>query len=695
VGERTVRRLAWGIGLSCVAMVVASIVLLLVDRSSLNLSQSADVGDLVPALTFATVGVLIASRRPENVIGWLLLTLATIAAVSALSTQIAIRGWVMGASAEPWAQWSAWLHNWVVNLALGLVAVVLMLFPTGTFLSRRWRWAAWIGEALWFVVVVASALQPGLIHLGSGIRYGSPLGIAVLRGFDQSPVWLLILILLVLGIASLFLRARRSTGDERQQIKWLGYAVGVPIGVAILAVAVSFVNVAVAGWMFAFGINVGLTVGLPAAIAVAVLRYGLYEIDVVINKTIVYFLLAAVITLIYVGIVVGIGALIGSRGSTGLSLVAAAVVAVAFQPLRERSRRLANRLVYGKRATPYEVLSAFAERMASTYSVDDVLPRTARMVAQGTGAVRADVWLRIGRDLRAAGSWPDAPRVERLPLAGGEAVEVPRATEIVPVRHQGELLGAVSLEKAPGDHVTPTEEKLLADVASQAGLVLRNVGLIEELRASRQRLVTAQDEERRRLERNIHDGAQQQLVALSVKANLARQITARDPAKTEEMLEQLQAEAQDALENLRDLARGIYPPLLADKGLAAALDSQARRSAIPVTVQGDGIGRFSQAIEAAVYFSVLEGLQNVSKYAGASQAVVRVSRVDDLLGFEVTDDGVGFDADRTTYGTGLQGIADRLAALDGTLEVRSELGRGTTLIGRVPVVGGDAGTPAG
>jgi len=202
-------------------------------------------------------------------------------------------------------------------------------------------------------------------------------------------------------------------------------------------------------------------------------------------------------------------------------------------------------------------------------------------------------------------------------------------------------------------------------------------------------LVTAQDAERRRLERNIHDGAQQQLVALAVKANLARTMASRDPVKTEEMLEQLGAEAQDALDNLRDLARGIYPPLLADKGLAAALESQARRSPVPVTIDPDGVGRYPQDAEAAVYFSVLEGLQNVAKYSGASHAVVRLSQDDGMLRFEVSDDGTGFDADHLTYGTGLQGIADRLAALDGSIEIRSAPGAGTTLIGRLPARSGD------
>ena len=185
--------------------------------------------------------------------------------------------------------------------------------------------------------------------------------------------------------------------------------------------------------------------------------------------------------------------------------------------------------------------------------------------------------------------------------------------------HQGERLGALSVTMPPSDPMDPARHKLVEDLAAQAGLVLRNVRLIEELRASRQRLVAAQDEERRRLERNLHDGAQQQLVALSVQLKLARSMLDRDATKTGVILDGLQATAGDALEDLRDLARGIYPPLLADKGLPTALEAQARKAAVPTTVNADGVARYSQDVEATVYFCVLEALNNVAKYADASK----------------------------------------------------------------------------
>jgi signal transduction histidine kinase len=253
------------------------------------------------------------------------------------------------------------------------------------------------------------------------------------------------------------------------------------------------------------------------------------------------------------------------------------------------------------------------------------------------------------------------------------------------VVHQGGLLGAISVAMPKDEPLRPAGAQLVADVASQAGLVLANAGLIEDLRASRQRLVTAQDETRRRLERNIHDGAQQDLVALGIKLRLSGMTVAEDPAQAEQIFGELQADAAGALANLRDLARGIYPPLLADLGLAAALGAQTGKSPLPVTVEADGIGRLPQDTEAAVYFCCLEALQNTAKYAHASTARICVQAQNGTLRFTVSDDGAGYDTRHTPMGSGLRNMADRLAALGGQLEVRSAPSQGTTIAGHLPV----------
>ena len=487
-----------------------------------------------------------------------------------------------------------------------------------------------------------------------------------------------VLLMFGLGLvsaASLLIRLRRASGDERQQIKWFAFAGGILVIVVILASPLFHIGDRFQ--VLAFPL-------IPIASAVAILKYHLYDLDLVVKKTLVFALLGAFITLVYGVIVGGAGALVGSGSNTPLSFVAAAVLAIAFQPVRERARRVADRLVYGKRATPYEVLAEFSERVSDTYAADDVLPRMAEVMGGGTGADLATIWLRVGNELRAEASWPSDVRSGSMPMNGDDLPAFPDGDHAVEVRHRGELLGALSARMPPSDPMNPSKDKLMADLASQAGIVVRNVRLIAELRDSRQRLVAAQDEERRKLERNLHDGAQQQLVALAVKVNLVDRMVDTDRSKGHEMLADIKTELGEALEDLRDLARGIYPPLLADKGLAVALEAQARKSSVPVSVEADRIGRWPQDIEAAMYFCCLETLQNIAKYAEASAAIIRLTNGAGTLMFEVTDDGRGFDPASTGYGTGLQGMADRLDALGGSLEVRSAPGQGTTVVGRVP-----------
>jgi signal transduction histidine kinase len=305
------------------------------------------------------------------------------------------------------------------------------------------------------------------------------------------------------------------------------------------------------------------------------------------------------------------------------------------------------------------------------------------------------VWLHVGDELRVAATWPSGGRhAERTRITDGELPELPAVDVAYPVHHQGELLGALSVTKPPDEPLTPSDRALIADLAGQAGLVLRNVRLAEDLRArledlkaAQGRLVHAQDEERRKLERNIHDGAQQQLVALAVQLRMADMLVGRDDERAHGVLGDLQTDVAGALEDLRDLARGIYPPLLADKGLPAALEAQARKAAVPTTLRAEGIGRFSQDVEATVYFSCLEALQNVAKYADANAASITLRADDGSLEFVVADDGRGFDPGSTGYGTGLQGISDRIAATGGMVEITSEPGVGTSLIGRIPVNG--------
>jgi signal transduction histidine kinase len=384
---------------------------------------------------------------------------------------------------------------------------------------------------------------------------------------------------------------------------------------------------------------------------------------------------------------------VGDRGGPILTVAAAVAIAVLFQPARHRAQLLANRVVYGERATPYQVLADFAQDMAGLLDFDVVLHRMAAVLARAVGATRVEVWTRIGQQLHQRITWPPGSAPPAA-VAFTDDARLPEfeATRTASVRHGDELLGALTVHKPRTEPMSAAEDKLLQHLASQAGLVLRNVRLtdelkatIDDLRASRRRLVQAQDSERQRLERNLHDGAQQQLIALAMTLSLLEG-AAEDPDEVKELTGQMRSGLQAALEDLRTLARGIYPPLLADQGLTAALHAQATRVPVPVSIEADGIRRYPRDAEAAVYFCALEALQNVAKYAHASQVTITLSCPDDCqLTFTITDDGTGFDTTTATQGTGQQGMADRLAALGGTLHLHSQPGVGTTVTGRLPV----------
>jgi signal transduction histidine kinase len=680
----TARRVAWSVGVCSIALLLAALILYLIDRSQIALTESVGLWGVFTGIDIALnipvplLGILIASRRPRNPIGWIYLGASFALGVVIFGQLYAIHVLLVDPGALPGGHVMAWISVLFLPVAICLLPFLFLLFPTGHLPSRRWRPVAWLSAAVLICLTVGSGIFAAQIwsnpFVGSEeATTGSQPRVVVAVFFAAALTYP---VTLLLSFASVVARFRRSTGEERLQLKWF-----------VAAAAVVAVSISLGFFSEAVAASVAASVSLlfmDIAIALAVLKYRLYDIDVLIGKTIVYGVLAAFITAVYVVLVVVIGAFIGV--TEGLSLLATAIVAVAFQPIRQRAQRVANRLVYGERATPYEVLSEFSEHVGEAYAGEDILLRMARLLAEGTGASTAIVWLRIGSDIRPAAMWPSngGPPAPRH-LDDDQVPEIDEASVSVPVRHHGELLGVLTLVKPPNEALSPVELKLMTDLAAQAGLVLRNSRLIEDLRASRQRLVTAQDEERRRLERNLHDGAQQQLVALAVKARLASALVGKEPAQELEMLGDLQEGLGDALETLRDLARGIYPPLLADKGLASALEAQSRKAAMPVRVETDGIGRYSQEFEAAVYFCVLEALQNASKYADASDVAVRLWQENGDLLFSVADDGRGFDQATTPLGTGLQNITDRLAALGGTLDIRSRPGGGTIVSGRIPV----------
>ncbi len=706
-------RLAWGLATFGITLGVGAAALAVANSASIHSLQAANPLEIVMSLTFAFVGGLIASQRPRNPVGWLFLFMAIVMGAGGVAAQYS-RLAAITHPGLPGAQWALWWSVWSEQLVYpaGGATMTLLLIPDGRLPSSRWRAVIPVALIVTIVLTLLGALGSSPLQgPDNQPQLPNPVAVKSLVALSQGPigyVWALALVVLLIAAAAPFVRLRRARGEEREQLKWIAYVVVFTVLATLVVAVTSLVapQAAVAtnaGWLI---VNLlGFAVALPVAIGIAVLKYRLYDIDIIISRTIVYGALAVFITAVYVGIAVGVGALVGGGGkpNLALSILATAIVAIGFQPVRERTQKVANRLVYGKRATPYEVLSDFSGRVADTYAADEVLPRMARVLKEGTGAASATVWLRGTADLRPAATFPEGMAAQQsLPMQNGSLPALSGATRAVEVRHQGELLGALSVSKRRGEALTPVEEKLVDDLAHQAGLVLKNVGLsadlrarLDELRASRQRLVQAQDLERRRLERNLHDGAQQHLVALKVKLGLAEVLLGRDPAKAAAIVSQLKDDADEALETLRDLARGIYPPLLADKGLVVALESQARKSTMPVSVEAEGVERYAQDVEATVYFCVLEALQNVQKYAGASRVVVVIHGDDRELTFDVDDDGNGFDTSSVKQGAGLVNMHDRLDALGGAVEVTSRPGEGTHIRGVVPTMGKDRPGSAG
>ena len=553
----------------------------------------------------------------------------------------------------------------------------VLFFPDGRLPSARWRYAVWAVVALTAFTALAGIADPTPIQSAGLPPVHNPTGLALFRGLQSGPLgWVPFfgaIAIVLSAVVSLVVRLRRARGEERQQVRWVVYALGVATVLNILLSLSSLVIPAspegrvVGNVVSNVLVVLGFGVALPAAIGVAILKYRLYDIDVVINRTVVFGALAVFITAVYVGIVVGAGSLVGSQGqpNLALSILATAVVAVAFQPMRARVQRFANRLVYGKRATPYEVMADFAERMSETLAPEEVLPRMAEAAARGVGAEAARVSVNFPNGNQRAVWWPE---------------ESPGASlgHRIPVTYRDELVGEIGVARASGSPVTASEGKLVSDLAAQAGLVLHNVRLAAELRArfevltgqaaaiqaSRQRLVNAATTERERLEQSIREGTGFELERLAEQIALVENLIDQNPEQVAARLEPLTGDVQHTLDGLRRLAHGLYPPLLRDKGLAAALQSQAAREFSGVTVECESLGRFPSEVEAAMYFCCLEALR-----ATGGQAVLSLRQVDETVEFAVR-------GSRGSLNGRTEDMEDRMEAVGGSLHVRGDVIQG-------------------
>ena len=644
------------------------------------------------SIFFAVFVWLVIPQQPRNAVLWTMAASAffgglVVAGVAGAALLVDDPNLVFGGSVVPadlprsaawilaFTQW-AWVGSFVPLLTFGL-----LLFPDGRLPSPRWRW---VGVLAVVGIVLTAVGEAWIYRPGSTV----PIGVAEDEGLLLSVGIVAFVLAVILSLAALIGCFRRSSGATREQFKWVvwGASIFVPTLVAIVILGnTRYEGLSVAPFMAATAVFLG-------SYGIAVGRYRLFDIDLVISKTLVVGAVALALGAMYVAVVAGAGWLLKSGGQTefGVQVAATALIAIAFQPVRRGVQQWANRAVYGQRASPYEVLARFSHRAAEA-SDDELLARMPRLIVDGTGAVEATIWVRSDEGFRAAATWPES--VQRTEIPATDSFEDPDADYSLAVFHQGELLGGLSLVKTRGETLPPAEEQLVANLASGMGLALRNAGLtsllreqVAELEASRVRILAAADEARRALEHDLDSGPQQQLVALKVMLGptLKRAVQA-GATRTAEVLARLEVDAGEAIRAVREFSGGVYPPLLEAEGLAVAITHQTQKAALPVAVEADGLGRYSREVEAAVYFTILEALQNIAKYADASTVSVVLRQADGRLSFEVTDDGSGFDPSMVGAGSGLANMADRLDAVGATLSLESVPGSGTTVRSTVPI----------
>ncbi len=656
-------------------------------------------------LVFVLAGAMAALRRPDERQGTLVLWSSALGALATLGAAIvAAHGAAhLGTTTGP-APWLVDAARFAEPMGLALLPVgvmhVLLGIPDGSCL--------WSRRAILGGYVVGAAIGIAMWTQRPALRLWPITAEALIAG--------------VIGVAGSQRRYARSKGLERRRLQWFGWAVA-------LAVEVLFVSLALRllwGWPTRLAL-VAAMAALPLAIAVGLgsSRRFAGRIDRLLAHTVSLAGLTVVVLGAYVVIVVGLGHTPSheQRSLLALSMVAAAVAALLYGPARHRLTQYANRIVYGEREAPDAVLRTFGSRLSRAIPMDELLLQVAESLRKTLSLAAAEVWTGSGGRLERTVSVPDVP-LKSLTLSGEEEQVVAHSgingtawveiwlpsllagredavVRVAPTTHSGKVLGLiVAVRPAGSDPFTADDDSMLTELARQVALALHNVELdsalqesldevrrqAEQLQESRARIVAASDAARRQIERNLHDGAQQHLVALAVNVRLARRLVETDAAASAEILDQLGVGLQDAVQELRALAHGIYPPLLIDRGIAEALRSAAGRAALPTDVDAEDLERYSPEEEAAVYFCCMEALQNSGKHAGeGASAKLRVWVEPGALLFEASDTGHGFDSSAKGSGAGFVNMSDRVGAIGGTLSVQSAPGQGTTISGRIPI----------
>jgi signal transduction histidine kinase len=577
----------------------------------------------------------------------------------------------------------------VTALAL---ALLIGSYPDGLVertwqrLTLRFTWVVLIGPPL---ALLASPVVPVSPWLAVSDAMPNPYAVSWLAWLAQPAYWLALNSWWAFVVGALVTCARYVEADAAGRARMRALLVAVAgltlyaVGLVAAALGAPEDSAVVIILLYCGSLSAIL---LPGVIIYGILRHRLFDLDLVVRKSVAYGAASLLIALAYAVIAATPGLMLGNRIPVTLAVVITIGAALAFQPLRRRLESAVSRRLFGDRVQQYQLLKNLGTTMEQTAELDELLPRLAQAVHDGIGAS----WVRV-RLRETDGSWLDEPIGE-----AGEVTEDSAAG--VDLVRAGELVGRIDLGPKPGGYA-PADLELLATVAAQATTAVANVRLatqlkegLEELSTSRVRLIAAQDAERRRIERDLHDGIQQEVVALIAGLRLARNRLSRDQLTAEELTE-LQDQAREMLRDLRELAHGIHPPVLSDNGLVAALESRVTRFPISVQVLADDglrAERFSEDVEGTAYFVACESLTNVAKHAGTDGARVRLSHPGSRLCLVVEDDGRGFEPNGAGSG-GLANIRDRVEALHGQLTIESRLGAGTSVRAELPLTTSAAG----
>ena len=689
--------LAWSLAGLSFAVFAAEIALYIPARSMQAPSgwgtggDSGQLIDLLPFLAFPVVGALVASRRPENPIGWICLAIGTLWMLGNVASAYGVYGLVARPGSVPFPAEVGSLGEWLWVPAIGLLGTYLiLLFPDGRLPSRRWRPVAWLSGAAIVVASAGAGLVPEPLPDLGGIQNPSGLYGYPEVAYALFNVLLLLPLCILASAASLIVRFRRSGSEVRQQIKWIAFAASLmALGLLVEVVSELLVGPSLdfgtSGsqpfWLKLFQDAVRLSqAGIPVAVGFAVLKYRLYDIDIVINRTLVYGALTASVVAIYVLAVGYLGALFRTGGNLAISLLATGVVAVLFQPLRDRLQRGVDRLMYGERDDPYAVVSRLGQRLEATLAPEDVLSTIVKTVREALKVPYAAIAL------------PRDPNGFEVVATSGE--EPPGDPLVLPLSYGGESVGELLLApRAPGERFSAADRRLLDGLARHAGVAVHGVRVMADLRRSRERLVLAREEERRRLRRDLHDELAPTLAALGLSAATVSELISTDPKEAAFANEKLQAAIRATVGDVRRLVYDLRPPALDELGLIEAVRERASRYGVGdegfrATVEApDELPPLPAAVEVAAYRIMQEALTNVSRHARASACTVRLACTESpssrAITIEVTDDGVGLP-ETPEGGVGLHSMRERAAELGGECEIVRSWPSGTRVFARLP-----------